>query len=265
MYGIGAYGQFAYGQFSAVQSFKVTAESGAFTLTGQSAALPTSIVANAGSFTLSGQTAALKAKITAAAGSFTLTGKSAALPVVMPAASGAFVFTGINAALTPKIAAGAGSFVFTGQAMTMQATRYMAASSLPLGKATQTGVAAFGELAFGQLFTQPGITFALSFQTFRTVVTLPVGAGSFTFTGNDANVFLGKIINADVGTFTISGQTAVLRTYLNAETGTFTVGPDVIQFARRRAKIMAFPRVGHAGFSASSRGRDGIKIRAFGG
>lgn len=93
MLGFGAIGEYALGQ---VQSTTyLTAEAGAFALTGQAVSFTASLPAQAGSYVLTGQAALFATTFVAAPGSFT--------------------FTGQAAGLTPSLVCGAGSFVLTGQ------------------------------------------------------------------------------------------------------------------------------------------------------
>lgn len=55
--------------------------------------------------------------------------------------------------------------------------------------------------------------------------TLTAESGSFTLTGNDVNLLVGRTLTADAGTFTLTGQDVNLLVgrVLTAETGQFTL------------------------------------------
>lgn len=116
---------------AATTSYTLTAESGAFTLSGQDAALEATrtLGAEAGSLTLSGQAATLAAgrRVSAEAGSFALTGQDAT-PLVgrrVGADAGGFVLTGQDAALIApsELQADAGAFALTGGDATLRVVR----------------------------------------------------------------------------------------------------------------------------------------------
>lgn len=110
-------------------SITLTADAGAFTLTGQDAAFQRSRVMSGavGAFTLTGQDAILGAgkSLTGGVGAFALTGQSAALRLqrVLTASVGSFALTGKDAILLKGkiLIASAGSFTLTGQAATFLA------------------------------------------------------------------------------------------------------------------------------------------------
>lgn len=116
---------------STTGAYTLTADAGAFTLTGQDATLTRDkvLTADAGSFTLSGQDATLTwgRILTADAGSFTLTGQDATLSYApagsytLVADAGAFTLTGQDATLlkTRILTADAGSFSLSGQSATL--------------------------------------------------------------------------------------------------------------------------------------------------
>jgi len=117
------------------------AETGAFSFTGQAADLTVSraLSADTGTFSLSGQDAALTYtplgaySLTAETGSFALTGQAANLTVsrVLSADTGTFSLTGQDATLTKglTLAAETGAFVLTGQDATFERTRVLPAET----------------------------------------------------------------------------------------------------------------------------------------
>jgi hypothetical protein len=58
-----------------------------------------------------------------------------------------------------------------------------------------------------------------------TAYTLTADAGSFTLSGQDANLTIGRILTADAGAFTLSGQDAALSVgrVITADAGAFTL------------------------------------------
>lgn len=93
----------------------LTADAGAFSLSGQTAVLKIGFTSNAGSFAESGQTGVLAIVLPAAAGAFTLAGQSATLtatsPFTLTADAATFTLTGFDANLidgTARLVTGAG-------------------------------------------------------------------------------------------------------------------------------------------------------------
>lgn len=159
---------------AAAGAYSLTAETGAFTLTGNAAGLAASrqLAAAAGSFALAGIDAGLKRgyPLIASAGTFALTGQAAALKADrgLAAGAGAFTLTGIDVGLVYTPASGAytltadtGAFALTGSVAGLKAARKLAASA---GSFTLTGQAA--------TLTRSGYRLA-------------AGTGSFALTGRD--------------------------------------------------------------------------------
>jgi len=133
---------------SGAGSFTITADSGSYTLTGQSAnPLYTRIMAAAqGSYTLTGVAALLvrtgSYQFTAEAGAYTLVGANALVDVSMNASSGTYTLTGQAATLTfgsfsnPSLTADAGTYALTGFAANINYGRIMPAE---VGAYTLTG------------------------------------------------------------------------------------------------------------------------------
>lgn len=143
-------------------TYTLTAATGSFTLTGQSATLQVSrkLTAATGTFTYTGQAATLKVsrKLTAATGTFTYTGQSA------------------NLVVSRKLTAGIGSFSFVGQAANLVYT--------PISSATYTLTAQTG------VFNLTGQ--AASFKISRKLVAETV---AFSFVGNSAAfVYSGDVV-----------------------------------------------------------------------
>lgn len=124
-------------------AYTLFADTGAFTLTGQDAALSVArlIGADTGTFTLTGQDAALTAARTIGAdtGQFTLTGQDAELtytptggaPYTMPASTGTFSLSGLDASLTAQrlLSGDTGAITLTGLDADLARTRALDAET----------------------------------------------------------------------------------------------------------------------------------------
>lgn len=193
-----------YATYTAGPTYTLTADAGSFTLSGTAASLTASrlLTADAGSFTLTGQDASLLASrtLTADPGSFTLTGQDATFSrsYVLDAEAGSFTLTGQDATLTYS-GVGCNLLQETGDALLQENDDNILLESCSDGPSGPT-------------------------------YTLTADPGSFTLTGQDANLLVGRVLTADLGSFTLSGQDATFsRSYvLTAESGSFTLtGQDV--------------------------------------
>jgi hypothetical protein len=178
-------------------SYSLDAETGSFTLTGQTAELTVSrsLQADTGSFTLTGQDAAfsLGRSLAAETGAFSLTGQAADLAVsrALSADTGAFTLSGQDATLTYtplgaySLTAETGSFALTGQAANLAVSRALSAD---------TG------------------TFFLTGQdaTFSKGLTLAAETGAFVLTGQDAQLSRTRVLLAEMGAYSLDGQDADL-------------------------------------------------------
>lgn len=131
----GTYSNVVVGAFDTLSALSLTAETGAFTLSGQASDLSVSrsLQADTGSFALTGQDAAfsLGRSLTAETGAFSLAGQAAALTVSrsLSADTGAFTLTGQDATLSKglTLAAETGAFVLSGQDAQLSRTRVLLA------------------------------------------------------------------------------------------------------------------------------------------
>lgn len=188
MLGFDALGRLALGEAptAAATAYAVTADGGSFTLSGQEMVSAVSMPAEVGAFTVAGS-AGLVVSMPAEAGSFTITGQASVAQAVfrlrcdpflattathfgaaplgalalgqgflVTETSISFALSGGEAVFRHTMAAEAGSFVVTGQNM------------LPFE---------------GNILTAQAGSFALTFQQFGTSITLPMGTGAFTLTG----------------------------------------------------------------------------------
>jgi hypothetical protein len=203
--------------------------------------------------------------ISAAHGTFALTFQSVASQVSIAAESGTFTLSGQSAATAVSLPAAQGAFTLSGQAATLTSTLVMTATPYIDGEKIQFGFAALGEVGLGQMSASSARTFALNWQSAVSSFSLPVESGTFTVTGRDAVLFTGRILNPVAGAYSLTGYDAAFQINMPAQTGLFVLSGQTIDVLRRIPKIRAFPRVGNPAFSAASRGRDTIKIRAFGG
>lgn len=241
MLGFQALGRLALGQIGAPPGIDI--EVGAFTLTGNVAALKTAIIGGVGAFTLSGQDATLTyvsgTAFPAAVGSFTLTGVAAGLDLAMSGGTGAFTLSGQDAALPVSMPAAVGTFALSGPSTTLARDLILYATPTVITGSTDYFLfAPLGAVAFGRADVDEEL------------------ATTFALTGIDSTGTRAAGITAETGTFTLSGVAADL---------TATVYP---------VKIRAFPRVGR-GARSTARGNQPIRVfaatghganrRAFGG
>lgn len=226
MLGHQALGRFALGQITGLSAYQITADAGAYTVTGQTATLSAArrITAAVGTFTLSGQNVGLPVRMPAEVGTYALTGQSATFQATrrMTAAVGTYTIAGY-VTLVVTMPAAAGAFTVSGNAANLVKGYVINCEPFPSVRLVQFGFAALGEVAIGQ----------------------------------------SRI--ADGNTFNISGQAANFQTNMPADAGSYLVtGSTVVQFGRVLRKFRAFARVGRGTVSARSVGRD-IKARAYGG
>ena len=209
----------AWVQFREVVS-SITAGSGSFGITGQTANLRhnKTIVAAAGSFAVSGQAVNLRwhHRITAAAGSFEVTGNNASMAITttLPAAAGSFAVTGndVNLRWHHRITAAAGSFAVTGQTINLL-------RNLRLSAATGAYVIT------GSDVTLP---------TIATGYTLQADSGSYSITGRDAGLTIGRRLPAEAGAYALSGSTVDLirGLVLTAESGVYEIDGFTVELTR---------------------------------
>jgi hypothetical protein len=156
-------------------SYSLAAETGSFTLTGQTAELTVSrvLIAETGAFSFTGQAADLTVSraLSADTGTFSLSGQDAAL-----------TYTPLGAY---SLTAETGSFALTGQAANLTVSRVLSAD---------TG------------------TFSLTGQdaTLTKGLTLAAETGAFVLTGQDAQLSRTRVLLAEIGQFFLTGQDADL-------------------------------------------------------
>lgn len=99
--------------------YTLTAEYGAFALTGQAATFAVDFVAAQASYVLTGQAAVLTPTVVASQASFALTGQAASFAVDFVCAQASYALTGTAAALTDARAVSYGSYMLTGEDVTL--------------------------------------------------------------------------------------------------------------------------------------------------
>jgi hypothetical protein len=167
-----ATGSFALTGESATLGAAVACADGSFALTGKAATLGAAAACADGSFALAGEAATLGAAIACAGGSFVLTGEAATLTFVsahgLSSAAGSFSLTGENAVLGVSLSTAAGSFALTGEAATLGAAVACADGSFSLaGGAAALSYTPSGVLdAAAGFFTLTGENAALTFVSF---------------------------------------------------------------------------------------------------
>lgn len=179
-------------------SYTLTANSGSFALTGQSA----SLLANRrlsslnGSFSLTGLGAALKLgrSLSAGSGAYNLSGQETGLRVsrLLTSGSGSFTLTGQNASLiytlagsSYTLAANSGSFTLSGQQSNLRANRKLISNSGSFALAGQ-------DAGLNRKYT------------------LSPANGAFTVAGQDVSWQRSYVISADSGSFSLSASNAAL-------------------------------------------------------
>lgn len=207
-------------------SRKITATQQSYTLTGNAATLTKSsnlnIAADTGLFALTGQDATLKASrlLNATQQSYTLIGQAASLIASrkITADTATYTLTGKDATLKAArlLSATVQTYSLTGQSVGLRYNRYLAAvvgSFILTGKdATLTYTPIGG-------------------------YTLTTTTGTFTLTGNDAGLYVSRLLVASPQTYTLTGFDAALKAgrKLAAGVGSFVVtGYDVGLTAARR-------------------------------
>lgn len=177
--------------------YTLTAESGSYALTGQTAGLlaTRTVVAEQGSYALNGQTATLTkgTNLVAEQGSYALSGQTVILLAApqLVAEQGSYVLTGQDATLTyaPSgaytLTAESGGYALTGQDAALRLARFLVAAQ---GSYTLTGQDA----------------------TFSSGKILLVGQGSYALTGQDAAFRRTYALAAGFGSYTLTGQAATL-------------------------------------------------------
>lgn len=192
------------------------------------------ITADGGAYALTGATAALRAgrRLTASAGAYTITGADALRDFSMVAAAGSYAFTGAVAALSHgyRLTAAGGSYALTGAAAGLKAGRKIAAAA---GSYTLTGAAAtltYTPAGADPVLTADAGTYTLTGAAvgFAVAHKVSTAGGTYAFTGAAAALRVGRVLAAGGGAYALTGADATL-TYdpasstLTAEAGAYQV------------------------------------------
>lgn len=230
----------------------VSADAGAFTLSGQTAGLQVGyyLSGGAGTFTETGQAATFVRGYVAigAAAAFTTTGQSAGTLRGAQASGDAAAFTTTGQAaglLRGYVVAGeAGSFTLSGQSAGFNNERYLACGA---GAFTVSGQAA--DLIYaavtGFALTAEAGSFAATGQAagLQRGVVLAVEPGAFSLTGEAAGFNNERYLAAGVAAFVLSGEDAALlrSNTLSADAGSYTFTGQEATFGRvQRRRILIF-------------------------
>lgn len=218
----------AFGPAAGGGAYSLTAESGSYALTGQSAGLLASraLAAEQGSYALTGQDVALNRGYVVAAeqGSYALTGQDAGLlrGLLLTAAQGSYALSGQDVTLTYtplgaySLTADQGSYDLTGQSVSLLWGRALVAE--------QGSYALNGQDA-SLVYTPAG------------AYSLAAGQGAYALTGQDVALLWSKVLAAAQGSYTITGQDATLSRgiVLTAAQGSYTLTGQDAAFARAYA------------------------------
>jgi hypothetical protein len=200
-------------------NYPITANSGTYALTGQSATIVKTrlITANNGTYALTGQSATIvKTRlITANNGTYALTGQSATITKtrLITANNGTYALTGRTATITYTsptayvITANNGTYALTGQSATITKTRLITANN---GTYALTGRSA--TITKTRLITANNGTYSLTGQSATIAKTRLITAnnGTYALTGQSATISKTRLITANNGVYAITGQSATI-------------------------------------------------------
>ena len=197
--------------------------------------------------------------MTADVGAFTLTGQAVTFRrgLMLPAETGTFTLTGQDVTFDRDriLLAATGAFTLSGQDLSLRAARILYASHLPQTNAFYSwlGFGAYGQNAYGgsQFVddTASATTFVLTGNSvgLRRGISFAADVGTFTLTGQDLDRFYRTyVLMADVGVFVLTGQAAIGNISMPAGAGTFVLTGHDVEFARVRRRMRGFARVGSA-------------------
>lgn len=227
---------------ASLSNYSLTADAGAFTLSGQSAGVlrALAVSGDVGTFSLTGQSAGALATrtISSDAANFALGGQNAGLLAAysVSAAASSFSLTGQDAALLKgfSITFDVGTFNETGQNAGLLATRQISTDAGSFSVSSQD--ATLTKTSASSLAADVG-TFAFVGQAATLMVARLLGgaATDFVLAGQDANLSKAITLTAEVGSFNESGQDALLkrtaRLAVNAASFTFTGQNAQLTFA----------------------------------
>jgi hypothetical protein len=179
----------------------LTADVGAFTLSGQAVSFDQALSAGTGAFTLAGQDVAFGITLAADVGAFVLAGQDVSFADTMQADVGSFTLAGQDVAFGLALAADVGAFTLSGQ-------------DVSFGDTMAADVGAF--------------VFAGQDANLLTGSSFSVDVGAFTLTGQ--NVSFGQTLLAGTGAFVLAGQNADFFPILFPATGAFILNGQSVTF-----------------------------------
>jgi hypothetical protein len=198
-------------------------------------------------------------------GTYAITWQEVTAQLGMEAELGTYTVTGQDVALSISMNAEQGSYTLTGQDASLVANVVMAANAATSGVRAQFGFSALGQVALGQIRSTTQNAYVVTGQNIDIAFSMQAEFGTYTLSGQTANLFEGYITTPDTGAYTLTGQDVNFMISMPADSGSYAVTWWAVDGVRRIAKIRAFPRVGNPTFSAKSTGRDAVKVRAYGG
>jgi len=224
-------------------SYTLTAEPGAFVLTGQPVALRAGrrLALAAGTFALSGQAVALLAgrRLALAAGGFALAGQPVALRAArrLPLADGAFTLAGQPVALLAgrRLVLAPGSFALVGQPVTLSYSENLVHRTLVAEPGNFALIGQDVRLLAGRRIAAAAGTFSLSGQpvALRAARRLHLGAGALALTGQPVALLAGRRMTISLGTLALAGQPVQLLAgrRLSLDAGAFTLTGQPVTLA----------------------------------
>jgi len=228
-------------------NYPITANSGTYALTGQSATITKTrlITANNGTYALTGQSATITKTrlITANNGTYALTGQSATITkttaYVITANNGTYALTGRSATITKTrlITANNGTYALTGRSATITKTRLITANN---GTYSLTGQSA--TITKTRLITANNGTYALTGRTATITYTSPTAYvitannGTYALTGQSATIIKTRLITANNGTYALTGRSATITKtrLITANNGTYSLTGQSATIAKTR-------------------------------
>ena len=235
-------------------AYSLTAESGSYALTGQSAGLLASraLAAEQGSYALTGQGVALNRGYVVAAeqGSYALTGQDAGLlrGLLLTAAQGSYALSGQDVTLTYtplgaySLTADQGSYDLTGQSVSLLWGRALVAEQGSYALNGQDASLVYTPAGAYSLAAGQG-TYALTGQDVALLWSkvLAAAQGSYTITGQDATLSRGIVLTAAQGSYTLTGQDAAFaRAYaLSAGYGSYALTGQIVSLTYSGAALEA--------------------------
>jgi len=163
--------------------------------------------------------------LTAASGSYTLSGQSATITKtrIVSAASGSYSYSGQSATIlkTRIVAADQGSYSYTGQAATVLKTRNVSAAAGNYAYAGQAASILKGWVltAANGSYSVAGQAATITYTPAAGSYVLNAAAGSYALSGQAATILKSKVITANAGAYSLAGVDATITYSGAASTG----------------------------------------------